>query len=204
MKIKKFDNSFIKDNINLIAGIDEVGRGPLAGPVVASAVIFESNIEIKGITDSKKISNKNRLVLAEKIKAKALSYSYGLIDHETIDKINILQATLKAMKMAVEQLLPQPDLILIDGNKTFPYNVETISIVKGDQKSFAIASASILAKVYRDEIMMKEAEKYPLYSWDTNKGYGTKEHIEAIIKFGPTPLHRKSFLKKILNNNIDN
>ncbi len=197
--MKNFDLQFLSNEIKLLAGVDEVGRGPLAGPVVAAAVVFDNGINITGINDSKKLTEKRREELNEIIKTKALSFGFGIIEHYEIDEINILQATLKAMKIAVENLKIKPDIILIDGNKSFNTETKTKTIIKGDSKSFSIAAASILAKVKRDTMMKKEAEKYPLYFWEKNKGYGTKQHIEAIKKYGATPLHRKSFLKKILN-----
>ena len=196
--MKNFDKSFLTEEINLIAGIDEAGRGPLAGPVVAAAVIFNNKTVIEGINDSKKLTEKKREELFEVIKEKAVSYAVGIIDEKEIDEINILNATLKAMKNASEQLNPKPDLILIDGNKSFSSTIPTKTIVKGDAKSFAIAAASILAKVTRDRIMTEAAENHPEYLWQKNKGYGTKQHIDAIHKFGFTDYHRKSFLGKIL------
>lgn len=200
--LKIFDLQYSNNSSTLIAGIDEAGRGPLAGPVVAAAVIFKKNIFIEGVNDSKKIKTKQREVLAKIIKEEALSYAYGIINQKTIDRINILQATLKAMQIAVSKLSVKADLILIDGNKAFVSSIPTKTIIKGDSKSFSIASASILAKVKRDEIMKKASLKYPQYSWETNKGYGTKQHIEAIKKYGYTQLHRKSFLNNILNEEI--
>lgn len=194
-ELKIFDASFLSDEIVNIAGTDEAGRGPLAGPVVAAAVIFPDDVFIEGVNDSKKLSEKKRNELYDKIISSALSYGIGIIDNDEIDRINILQASLKAMKLAVSQLIPQPDLILIDGNKSFVSETRTKTIVKGDSKSFAIAAASILAKVTRDGIMVKAAEEFPNYCWQQNKGYPTKVHIEAVKKFGATPLHRKTFLK---------
>lgn len=198
--LKQFDFKFISDSTKYIAGVDEVGRGPLSGPVVAAAVIFDNETFIEGVNDSKKIKESDRINLAELIKNKALAYGYGIVDQKIIDKINILQATLKAMKIAVNGLSLNPDLILIDGNKAFVSKISTKTIVKGDSKSFSIAAASILAKVYRDEIMKKAAEDFPQYAWEKNKGYGTKEHINAIKMYGATTLHRKTFLRKILEN----
>ncbi|PID58382.1 MAG: ribonuclease HII [Ignavibacteriae bacterium] len=197
-ELKKFDNSFYAQGIDVLVGVDEAGRGPLAGPVVAAAVIFSKDIFIEGITDSKKITEKKREQLAEIIKEKAIEYEYGIIDKDEIDRINILQATLKAIETAVKKLKSKLDLVLIDGNKTFITEQNIKTIVKGDSKSFSVAAASILAKVKRDEIMIKYSEKYPEYNWQKNKGYGTKEHITAIQKYGITELHRKTFLKKIL------
>lgn len=196
-KLKKFDNSFLTGDICSISGVDEAGRGPLAGPVVAAAVIFDKDFFIEGVNDSKKLSKKKRDELYTKIISSALSYGVGIIDNEEIDRINILQASLKAMKIAVGKLTAKPDLILIDGNKSFHSEIKTKTIVKGDSKSFAIAAASIIAKVTRDEMMVEASKKYPQYQWHQNKGYPTKIHREAVIKHGPTPLHRKTFLKNL-------
>lgn len=197
--LKEFDQKFYSKKIKLIAGVDEAGRGPLAGPVVAAAVIFSKKSFHPEITDSKKLPEKKRNYLYEWIKENSLSYSFSVIDNYTIDEINILQASLKAMKNAVENLSYSPDLILIDGHKTFQHNSETIPVVKGDSISFSIAAASIIAKVTRDKIMNELSDEFPNYSWDKNKGYATKLHREAIIKFGETIYHRKTFLKKLYN-----
>lgn len=196
--MKKFDNSYLRDSVKRIAGVDEAGRGPLAGPVVAAAVMFENDYIIEGVNDSKKLSEKKRESLYELIINGSLAYGIGIVDHNQIDKINILQASLKAMKLAVDQLKTKPDLVLIDGNKTFYSEIEAEAIVKGDSKSFAIAAASIIAKVTRDRIMYEASRVYPQYLWNKNKGYATREHIEAIQKYGPTNLHRKTFLSNIL------
>lgn len=198
--LKKFDNKLYASGYNIIVGIDEAGRGPLAGPVVAAAVIFDKNFFIDGINDSKKISAKKRIYLSETIKEKAISFAFGIVDHKIIDKINILQASLKAMKLAYDKLSENVDLILIDGNKSFITTTNVKTIVKGDSKSFSIAAASILAKVKRDEIMQEASLLHPQYLWEQNKGYGTKKHIDAIKEFGYTDLHRKTFLNKILLN----
>lgn len=199
LSLKEFDNQFLSEKTNIIAGVDEAGRGPLAGPVVAAAAAFSEDKVIDGINDSKKITKKKRELLFEIIKNDVLSFGIGIIDNMEIDKINILQATLKAMKEAVKMLNVTADIILIDGNKSFYSHIPTTTIIKGDSKSFAIASASILAKVTRDRLMIEAHEKYPQYDWLNNKGYGTKKHIEAIKKYGPTPLHRISFLSNIIN-----
>jgi len=193
--LKNFDSSFLTDDIMVIAGVDEAGRGPLAGPVVAAAVVFGNDIFIEGVNDSKKVNEKKREYLFDKIISSAVSYGIGIVDNEEIDRINILQASLKAMKIAVSKLSIPPDLILIDGNKSFISETRTKTVVKGDSKSFAIAAASIIAKVTRDALMVKAAEEFPYYYWQKNKGYPTKKHIEAVLKHGPTPLHRKTFLK---------
>ncbi|MBU2493374.1 MAG: ribonuclease HII [Bacteroidetes bacterium] len=199
--LKDFDRTFLCKSINIIAGIDEAGRGPLAGPVVAAAVIFENETIIEGINDSKKLSACKREELFEKIITKSLCYSIGIVDEKQIDEINILNAALKAMKNAADKLTVKPDLILIDGNKPFKSEIPVKTIVKGDAKSFSIAAASILAKVTRDRIMKEASENHPEYLWHKNKGYGTKQHIEAIHIFGYTDFHRVSFLNKILSSN---
>ena len=197
--LKTFDKKFHSRKIKIVAGCDEAGRGPIAGPVVAAAVIFDKKKTHPKINDSKKLNEKTRDELYNWIVQNCISYGVGIIDHQEIDKINILQASLKAMKIAASQLDPQPDLILIDGNKTFNSEIPTKPIVKGDAKSFSIAAASIIAKVTRDEMMKQASENHPEYSWYSNKGYPTKKHIEAVKAFGISPLHRKTFLKKILD-----
>ena len=196
--LKKFDNSSLSRKVKYIAGCDEAGRGPIAGPVVAAAVIFSRKTFHAEINDSKKLSEKKREELYDWITGNCLSYGIGIIDHVEIDEINILQASLKAMSIAASQLDPKPNLILIDGNKSFNSDIETKVVVKGDSKSFAIAAASIIAKVTRDRIMHEAAETHPEYFWHNNKGYPTKAHIEAVRTYGITPLHRKTFLSKIL------
>lgn len=185
----------IYDKYQLIAGIDEVGRGPLAGPVVTCAVIMKKDSHIDGITDSKKLKRNKMLELKEKILEDSISISYGYANQNLIDEINIRQATLYAMKMAVENLSPRPEILLIDAER-IDSNIPQLNIVKGDLNEYAISCASILAKIRRDDIMINFSKIYPEYSFDTNVGYGTKKHYEAIDKFGITPIHRKSFLKK--------
>lgn len=201
--MKNFDNSFLNDKIKLIAGTDEAGRGPLAGPVVAAAVIFSPDTFIENVNDSKKLSEKEREKLFPIIIVKSLSYGISIVSNAKIDKINILQASLLAMKNSVNKLQVKPDLILIDGNKAFIHEIPTRPVVKGDSKSFAIAAASIIAKVTRDKIMKRLSRKYPRYLWSKNKGYPTQEHINAIKIFGPTSLHRRSFLHNILAENFE-
>ena len=201
--MKNFDNSFLNDEINLIAGTDEAGRGPLAGPVVAAAVIFSPDTFIENVNDSKKLSEKEREKLFPIIIEKSLSYAVSSISNVRIDKIIILQASLLAMKNSVNKLQVKPDLILVDGNKTFAHKIHTIAVVKGDSKSFAIAAASIIAKVTRDKIMKRLNRKHPRYLWAKNKGYPTQEHINALKIFGATPLHRKTFLHNILTENFE-
>lgn len=196
--MKNFDNSFLTDNIRLIAGVDEVGRGPLAGPVVSASVIFSPDDYIEGVNDSKQLSEREREQLLPQIMDKAISYSVAAVSHTKIDQINILQASLLSMKIAISRLQVQPHLILIDGNKSFQCSVKAIPIVKGDSKSFAIAAASIIAKVARDRLMKRLDKHFPNYLWGKNKGYATKEHIEAIRIYGASSLHRKTFLKNIV------
>ena len=195
-KLIAFENNFSLP----IAGIDEVGRGPLAGPVIAAAVILDRKNIPEGINDSKKIPKAKRILLAEKIKENSI-YAYGATSEIEIDEINILQASLLAMKRASDRLSVVPKTTLIDGNFKPDIKNNTISIIKGDSKSVSIAAASILAKVYRDEIMLKYSKQFPEYGFQTNSGYGTKEHLSALKNYGITPIHRKSFkpVHNILN-----
>jgi len=196
--MKEFDKKYLSRKVKYLAGVDEAGRGPLAGPVVAAAVIFKKSTIIKGVNDSKQLTEKRREKLFDQIITKALMYSVSIIESGVIDEVNILNATLRAMKQAVADLKIKPDLILVDGNRTFQSDIPVITIVKGDSKSFSIAAASILAKVTRDRLMKKLAVQYPVYMWEQNKGYPTRQHREIIKVIGPSPLHRKSFLKNIL------
>src|SRR5664280_1109635 len=196
--MKNFDNSFLTDKIKYIAGTDEAGRGPLAGPVVAAAVIFDNDVWIKGVNDSKQLTEKEREALLPQIIEKCLACSVSVISHIQIERINILQASLLAMTTSIDRLKVKPDLILVDGNKGLNHIINSVPIIKGDSKSFAVASASIIAKVSRDIIMKRLHLYYPDYNWSKNKGYGTAEHIAAIKIFGPSPFHRKSFLRNIL------
>ena len=182
----------------LVCGVDEAGRGPLAGPVVAAAVMLPKEEKILFINDSKKLSEKKREVLFDEIKEKALSYGIGIVDHERIDEINILQATYEAMREAVGQLTPAPSVCLNDAVTIPGIDIKQVPIVKGDAKSVSIAAASILAKVTRDKMMAELGRKYPEYGFEKHKGYGTKAHTEAILKYGPVPEHRRTFLKKLL------
>ena len=200
--LKKFDKKYYSDQIKVVAGVDEAGRGPLAGPVVAAAVIFKKEVFIEGVDDSKKLTEIKREKLEKEIKDKCICFGIGIVDQYIIDEINILQATLKAMKDAVSQLSVKSDLVLIDGNKSFISEIPTKTIVKGDSNSFSIAAASILAKVARDNIMKEFALLHPEYLWERNKGYGTKQHVEALKMYGYTKYHRKTFLKKILGEEI--
>lgn len=196
--MKHFDNNFLTKDIELIAGVDEAGRGPLAGPVVAASVIFSPDVFIEGVNDSKLLSTRKREQLFEEIKIKSLAYNVAFVSHNKIDRVNILNATLLAMLNSVKKLNVKPDLILVDGNRPFSYEIPVRAIVKGDSKSFCIAAASIVAKVTRDRLMRRLSYYYPAYRWDRNKGYATREHIETLKMIGPSPLHRKTFLKKIL------
>jgi ribonuclease HII len=197
--LKAFDKKYLNKKVKILAGVDEAGRGPLAGPVVAAAVIFRKNTFIKHVNDSKQLTEKQREELFDKIIAKAISYSVSILDHKIIDELNILNASMLAMKEAVESLDIKPDFVLVDGNRKFNSNIPIRPIVKGDSKSFSIAAASIIAKVTRDRLMKSLALDYPDYLWEQNKGYPTKRHREIIKEIGPSPLHRKTFLKKILS-----
>jgi ribonuclease HII len=195
--MKNFDKQYLNDKVKLLAGVDEAGRGPLAGPVVAAAVILPKDFYDEKINDSKKLSQSEREELFPIIKSNAIAYTYSIVNHSQIDEINILKASLLAMKNSVKKLKVQPHLVLVDGNKIFNYSCPVLSIIKGDSKSQSIAAASIIAKVVRDRIMVKHSKIYPDYGWEKNKGYPTREHIKALINFGSTPLHRKTFLKNI-------
>ena len=195
--MKNFDNNYLNKKIQLIAGVDEAGRGPLAGPVVAAAVIFSPDVVIKGVNDSKVLTEKRREELFGDIINKSIAYAVSVVPAEMVDEINILNASLLAMRQSVEGLKVQPDLILADGNKKFDYTVPVIPIIKGDAKSFSIAAASIVAKVTRDRIMRELAIEYPVYYWEKNKGYPTKQHRELIKLYGTSPFHRKTFLKNL-------
>lgn len=194
-----YEKEAISKGYKAVCGVDEAGRGPLAGPVCAAAVILPENIIIEGVNDSKKLSEKKREALFEVIKEQALSYSIAFASVEEIEDINILNATMLAMKRAVEGLDVKADYAMIDGNRLPDLSIDSEFIIKGDAKSMSIACASILAKVSRDRLLYKYAEEYPEYLFDKHKGYGTKVHVEAIKKYGPCPYHRLSFLKKILN-----
>ena len=192
----EIENSHFEKGIEIICGVDEAGRGPLAGPVCAAAVILPKGLEIPGLNDSKKLTDKRRRELMPIIKEQALAYGIAFATHEEIDRINILQATFLAMERALEQLKIKPDLALIDGNrqKDFGINVETV--IKGDSRSANIAAASVLAKVTRDDYMEAMALEYPGYGFEIHKGYGTKAHYAALRELGPCPIHRMTFLKK--------
>lgn len=180
-----------------ICGVDEAGRGPLCGPVAAAAVIMPKDSRIEGVNDSKKLTEKKREVLYEQIIKEAIAYHVCLIDNEEIDEINILNATMKAMEMAINGLKIKPDLALIDGNQNRGISLNNRTVIKGDAQSYNIAAASIIAKVSRDRFIIEMDEKYPEYGFKKHKGYGTKEHMDAIRKYGPCEIHRRSFLKKL-------
>lgn len=187
-----YETQCYQNGKTLIAGVDEVGRGPLAGPVVAAAVILPKGYKLTGINDSKKISEKKRDALYELIVRDAISYSVFLVQPERIDEINIYQASKLAMTEAICSLDVQPDQLLIDAMEV-PLSIDQLKIIKGDEKSISIAAASIVAKVTRDRYMLKLDQRYPEYGFKSNMGYGTKEHLEALKKYGPTSIHRKSF-----------
>lgn len=193
----EFEKEALAKGYKSVCGVDEAGRGPLAGPVCAAAVILPEGVIIDGVNDSKKLSEKKRESLFDVIREQALSYSIAYATVDEIEEINILNATMLAMRRAIDDLEIKADYAMIDGNKIPPIDIEAECIVKGDAKSMSIACASILAKVSRDRLLYKYAEEYPMYGFDKHKGYGTKVHREAILKYGPCPYHRKSFLKKL-------
>ena len=198
-ELKKIENEIYLNGTNLIAGIDEAGRGPLAGPVVVSCVILDKNSMIEGVNDSKKISENKREKLYEIITKEAISYGVGIVMQDEIDEINILQATKKALTKAISSMKIKPNLILVDaltGIDTL--GIPYMSIIKGDAKCYSIGAASIIAKVTRDRIMREWDKVYPEYGFGSHKGYGTSKHIEAIKKYGICPIHRKSFVKNFI------
>ena len=182
--------------LRLICGVDEAGRGPLAGPVCAAAVILPEHLQIPGLNDSKKLTDKKRRELFPVIQEQAIAYGIGLASEQEIDEINILQATFLAMRRALDQLTVRPEIALIDGNRETDFRLPVKTLVKGDSLSANIAAASVLAKVTRDNIMVELAQQYPEYGFEIHKGYGTKAHYEALRTYGPCPIHRKTFLKK--------
>ena len=192
----EIENSFYSEEIQVICGVDEAGRGPLAGPVCAAAVILPKGLELPGLTDSKKLTDKKRRELFPLIQEQAIAYGIGFATEQEIDEINILQATFLAMQRALDQLNVRPDLALIDGNREKDFGLPVKTVVKGDSLSANIAAASILAKVTRDNLMQEMAEKYPQYGFEIHKGYGTKAHYAALREFGASPIHRMTFLKK--------
>lgn len=193
-----YENEKYNEGYKIICGVDEAGRGPLAGPVYAAAVVLEKGQTIEGVNDSKKLSEKKRKLLFDKIINECKDYSIGTASEKEIDELNILQATFLAMKRAVDGLSVKPDCALVDGNQIPNLDCDVTTVVKGDAKSESIAAASILAKVSRDRYMLEIAEKYPQYGFEKHKGYGTKLHYEMIEKYGICDIHRKTFLKKVL------
>lgn len=191
----RYEKEAYSEGIKYIAGIDEAGRGPLAGPVVAAAVILPENVFISGLNDSKKLNEKQREKLFSEITEKAIAYEVGIVDEKIIDELNILNATKMAMEIAVESLKVKPDLLLIDAVNLDGLKIPQKSIIKGDSLSVSVAAASIIAKVTRDRLIEEMDSVYPEYGFKKHKGYGTKEHIEAIKKFGICPIHRVSFTK---------
>ena len=190
-----------ENGFEVVCGVDEAGRGPLAGPVFAAAVILPENYSHEILNDSKKLSEKKRDLVYDDIIKDAVAWSVGIATEKEIDDINILNATFLAMKRAVDGLSIKPDLAYIDGNQYPKTGVKEVTIIKGDSKCMSVAAASIIAKVSRDRFMLKIAEEYPQYQFEKHKGYGTKVHTEAILKYGPCPIHRRTFLKKILGDN---
>lgn len=196
-QIYDFDKRMMDENIKTIAGMDEVGRGPLAGPVVTCCVIMPYDEMIDGVFDSKKLTAKKRDQLFDIIKEKAISYTITLENNSTIDEINILEATKKSMRHSFAELKVKPDLLLVDAVKGLDLPCNTVPIIKGDATSYAIACASILAKVYRDRLMEEYAKVFCHYDFENNKGYGTKKHLEALKIYGKCPIHRESFIKNL-------
>ena len=190
------EDGYFAQGIHVICGVDEAGRGPLAGPVCAAAVILPAHLDLPGLTDSKKLTDKRRRELFPIIKEQAIAYGIGLASEQEIDEINILQATFLAMERALAQLSVRPELALIDGNREKDFGLPVKTVVKGDSLSANIAAASILAKVTRDDMMLELAKQYPEYGFDIHKGYGTKAHYEALRTYGASPVHRNSFLRK--------
>ena len=192
----EIEDNFYAEGVKIICGVDEAGRGPLAGPVCAAAVILPEHLEIPGLTDSKKLTDKKRRELFPVIQEQAIAYGIGMASEAEIDGINILQATFLAMQRALDQLKVKPDLALIDGNREKDFGIPVRTVVKGDSLSMNIAAASILAKVTRDDLMVQMAEQYPEYGFEIHKGYGTKAHYAALRELGACPIHRMTFLKK--------
>jgi len=192
----EIEQEYYDRGIQFLCGVDEAGRGPLAGPVCAAAVILPANVDIPGLNDSKKLSDKKRRELFPLIKEKAIAYAIAFADHKEIDEINILQATYLAMERAITQLAVKPEAAIIDGNRAKDFGIPVETVVHGDSRSASIAAASILAKVTRDDFMLQMAEEYPGYGFEIHKGYGTKAHYESLKKLGASPIHRMTFLKK--------
>jgi len=195
----EIEEKLLNEGYRFICGVDEAGRGPLAGPVFAAAVVMDRKRIIEGVRDSKKLTPKKREKLFEEIIKESITYSVAMVDSKIIDEININNATFLVMKNAIENLKIEPDIVLVDGYEIPNLNFNQRAIIKGDRKSYSIACASILAKVSRDRYIVEISSKYPLYKFEKHKGYGTKEHIEILQKYGPCEIHRISFLKNILS-----
>lgn len=195
-ELYEYERKAFADGYKVIGGIDEAGRGPLAGPVVAACCVLDPEVKILGLDDSKKLSEKKREALFDEIRDKALGFEIAVIGPDVIDEINILEATKMAMRQCVDKIETKPDLLLVDAVK-LDCNVPVIPIIKGDAKSDSIAAASILAKVTRDRIMVQYGGEYPQYGFEKHKGYGTRDHYKAIREYGITPIHRRTFLKVI-------
>ena len=191
------ENQIYDEGFTLLCGVDEAGRGPLAGPVCAASVILPRGLVIEGLNDSKKLSEKRREELYDVIRSECISCGVAFATVEEIETLNILEATFLAMNRALEQLSPVPELALIDGNRTKGIALPSRAVIKGDAKCADIAAASVLAKVTRDRYMLQMAEQYPQYGFEQHKGYGTKQHYAALLQYGPSPIHRMSFLKKL-------
>ena len=196
----EIENLHFEKGIQLICGVDEAGRGPLAGPVCSAAVILPPHAQIPGLNDSKKLSDKRHRELFPVIKEQAIAYGIGIATEAEIDEINILQATFLAMERAIALLGVKPELALIDGNREKDFGIPVQTVIKGDSRSASIAAASILAKVTRDDMMLELAKDYPQYGFEIHKGYGTKAHYAALTEHGPSPIHRMTFLKKFYGN----
>ena len=193
----QFEQKYLSMGFRNICGVDEAGRGPLAGPVCAAAVILPEDFDIPGLNDSKKLTDKRRRDLFDVIKEQAVAYGIAFANEKEIDEINILQATFLAMERAIGELAIKPEVALIDGNRERDFGLPVETIVKGDSRSASIAAASILAKVTRDDFMLQMAQEYPRYGFEVHKGYGTKAHYAALQECGPCPIHRMTFLKKL-------
>ena len=196
----QIEKQLFAQGVRLICGVDEAGRGPLAGPICAAAVILPPNLEISGLNDSKKLSDKKRRELYPIIKQQAIAYGIAFADHREIDSVNILQATYMAMERAIMQLRIKPEYALIDGNRAKDFGLPVQTVIHGDSLSANIAAAYILAMVTRDDYMERISVDYPQYNFEIHKGYGTKAHYAALDEFGPSPIHRMSFLKKYYGN----
>ena len=193
----QIENEYYDKGYQLVCGVDEAGRGPLAGPVCAGACILPRGLEIEGLNDSKKLTDRKRRILYDIITEQAVAWAVCMVDEKVIDEINILQATYRAMRGAVEGLSVKPDFVLVDGNRDPSLNLPTLTVIKGDARCANIAAASILAKVTRDRFMEEMDEKYPGYGFAIHKGYGTKAHYAALAEKGPSEIHRMTFLKKL-------